>query len=334
MKHLRDQILSSKSISVRGNGTRGGKGDLQYKGADVLEYSPDELYVTVESGMSISALEELLDKHEQMLPFEPMDMRAILGTKGAPTIGGALGVNADGPRRLRYGSMRDAVLGLEFIDGEGEHIRAGGKVMKNVTGLDLTKFFVGSRGRLGVATRLTMKLLPKPKQMICLKVGADPKDLNALIWPALRRPLDIVAASYHHGYAYLRLEGLELSSSRRELENMIGKCEEGGDWSSLRDWAMLADAEEIWRIYTRASLSSEWAERFEARALVQIGGSQVIIAASVEEVEKHLRAGEFAICEKGQLRGERIPKRNPLEGEIMSKLAQVFDPKQKFGGIL
>ncbi len=334
MLNIRAQILELDKISICGNGTRGGQGERFALDESVIEYAPDELYITVGAGMTMEALEDVLSENAQMLSFDPMDHRSILGTQGVPTIGGAVGVNLDGPRRIRCGSIRDSVLGLKFIDGTAQEIRTGGKVMKNVTGLDLTKFFVGSRGGLGVAKEFTLKVLPKPKEFIYLSAQLDWMQTFELVGKAMRMPLDISGMSWTNDKVFVRLEGDQVKQSRLEMENMIGACEmvQADEWESLRDWAHFSDADEVWRIFLNPSQVSLLLPNLNLdNTLVQMGGTQIVTAASVQKIQSLCKNGIFAVCEKGA-RGQRLPSYRAPEKEIRSSLLKVFDPNNRFSG--
>ncbi len=151
-------------LSVRGGGTRHMPGDgeaLTTSGlTGITLYEPGALTLVALAGTPMAVVEKALAKEGQRLPFEPMDHRALLGTKGTPTIGGAVAMNVSGPRRVQAGACRDSLIGVRFVDGEGTVIKNGGRVMKNVTGYDLVKLMAGARGSLGVLSEVSFKVLP------------------------------------------------------------------------------------------------------------------------------------------------------------------------------
>lgn len=122
----------------------------------VVEYHPEDMTVTVESGMSWPELQANLGEHEQWLPIDPP-------LPDFWTVRDVLDHALTGPRRCGYGLVRDYALGLKIIMADGEVIRTGGKVVKNVAGYDLTKLFIGARGSLGIIVEATFKVLPRPE---------------------------------------------------------------------------------------------------------------------------------------------------------------------------
>ncbi|MEI7712313.1 MAG: FAD-binding protein, partial [Rhodospirillales bacterium] len=124
-------------------------------------YSPSELIVSAKAGTPVAEIEAALAEKGQQLTAEPPDLSRIFGATGKPqTIGGVTATNLSGPRRVAWGAMRDHVMGIRAVSGRGEVIHSGGRVLKNVTGLDLCKLFTGSHGTLGVVTEVTLKVLP------------------------------------------------------------------------------------------------------------------------------------------------------------------------------
>ncbi len=154
----------------------------------VLEYDPAEFTFTALAGTPVAAVQALLAEHGQYLPCDP-----LLAERGA-TLGGTLASGLSGPGRYRFGGLRDFILGVRYVDGAGEVIRGGGKVVKNAAGFDLPKFMVGSLGQFGVLVELTFKVFPQPKAYLTLR--ADFASLEAAL-AAMRRlyaaPLDVDA---------------------------------------------------------------------------------------------------------------------------------------------
>lgn len=332
-KQIIDAVKSG-SGRVFGSGTRRGGDWSVADHSGIMSYSPDELTITARAGTSISEIDNAIEKHKQMLGFEPMDHKVITGRSGMPTIGGALGICADGPRRLRVGSMRDALLGVRFVDGQGQIIRAGGKVMKNVTGLDITRLFAGSQGKLGVALDVTMKLLPKPRahNIVCYHMPLS-EAIDAL-GKCLRMPLEITGAIYADCQLFLRQEANLIAPLKTRLENELGKGHvvDDQEWIDLRNWKRLAQMPEIWRVYLRPSQVAAFVNKLEAPYMVLSGGSQIAIAGALEEFQDRIMDSIFARCEKGEHLEKRYPPLTPDHLKLIEKTRMVFDPENKFRG--
>ena len=165
--------------------------------AGIVDYDPPELILTARPGTPLALIERELDAAGQMLSFEPPDWRGLLGAEGEPTLGGTIACNLSGPRRVRSGSARDYFLGFSAVNGFGEIWKAGGKVVKNVTGYDMCKLQAGAYGTLSVLTELTLKVMPKPETActILLNGYADEVAIPALA-NALNTPLEVSAAAH------------------------------------------------------------------------------------------------------------------------------------------
>ena len=131
----------------------------------IIEYIPEELYIKVRAGTSISKIEDELKKYNQQLAFEPIDFGFLFsGKSNCGTAAGQVASNISGPRRFKVGSTRDHILGFKAVNGRGEIIKSGGTVVKNVTGYDLSKLICNSYGTLAVLTEVTFKVLPKSEE--------------------------------------------------------------------------------------------------------------------------------------------------------------------------
>jgi glycolate oxidase FAD binding subunit len=166
--------------------------------AGVTLYEPEELVLSARAGTPMSEIEVVLDEHNQMLAFEPMDFGPLNGaSRGRGTIGGTLAANASGPRRIKAGAARDHILGIAAVSGRGEAFKSGGRVVKNVTGYDLSKALAGSWGTLAVVTELTFKVLPRPEAASTLVVaGLSDEAAVAALCEAMGTPWEVSGAAH------------------------------------------------------------------------------------------------------------------------------------------
>jgi glycolate oxidase FAD binding subunit len=140
----------------------------------VIDYPARDMTITVQAGITMDRLQGVLAAENQRLPVDvPQPERA--------TLGGSLAVNVSGPRRLGFGTFRDYVLGVSFVNDQGHEVKAGGRVVKNVAGYDLCKLLIGSLGTLGILTQVTLKVKPRPEEQALVSFGCDGDKLDAVL---------------------------------------------------------------------------------------------------------------------------------------------------------
>jgi glycolate oxidase FAD binding subunit len=191
----------------------------------VTLYEPDELVLTARAGTPLAEIEALLAAKGQMLAFEPPDWGALLGAGAAKqTVGGVVACNLAGPRRFKSGAARDHFLGLKAVSGRGDAFKAGGRVVKNVTGYDMCKLLAGSFGTLAVMTELTLKVVPAPEKTRTLLVfGLDAAAGIAALTEALGGTYDVSGAAHlphpaatTSSVSYVRQAGASVTALRLE----------------------------------------------------------------------------------------------------------------------
>jgi len=243
-------------------------------------YDPGALTIVAQSGTPLAKIEAALAAENQRLAFEPMDHRPLLGTTGTPTIGGVVASNTSGPRRIAVGACRDFMLGVRFVDGQGQIIKNGGRVMKNVTGYDLVKLMSGAHGTLGVLTEVALKTLPNVESTATLTLtGLSTAEAIKAMSHALGAPYDVTGAAHlaASGRTMLRIEGFEGSVAYR-AEKLAQHLSQFGsadiafntpeDWHAIRDVTGLAAQKgDIWRISVRPSEAAKVAGALGAKDL-------------------------------------------------------------------
>jgi glycolate oxidase FAD binding subunit len=282
---IRAHAQEGRALAISGGDTRSGFGNAVEAEArlrsialsGIVAYNPGEMVMTARAGTPIAEVEAALAENGQMMAFEPMDHRALMGTSGEPTIGGVFAANVSGPRRLVAGAARDSLLGIRFVNGKGEIVKAGGRVMKNVTGLDLVKLLSGSHGTLGFLTEVTFRVPPRPKaeETVVISGLNDAEAANAMA-AAMALPMEVSGAAHlpltvtwkflggelPEGEAtVLRIEGLPGSVDARAdklLSAMVpfghaarlGQTASRQLWQEIRDVAPYADGTQrpVWRV--------------------------------------------------------------------------------------
>ncbi|MFM9975251.1 MAG: FAD-binding protein [Beijerinckiaceae bacterium] len=294
---VQEARASRTPLSIEGGGTRRGLGRPSQHGktlslaglTGITLYEPAEMVIGGWAGTPLSDVIRTLDARGQMLPFEPMDHRLLLGSSGEPTIGAVAAGNISGPRRIMAGAARDSLIGVRFVNGRGEIIKNGGRVMKNVTGLDLVKLQAGAYGTLGVLTEVIFKVLPKPlaRATLVFRGLSDAQGVAALC-AAMGSPFEPTATAHlpsgvgeSEARSVIRLEGLpeQMQYRTAELTRLLvayGQPEIITDgphdalWQAIRDAAPLAEPRDhsVWRVSVAPSKAPAFTDTIrKARAL-------------------------------------------------------------------
>jgi glycolate oxidase FAD binding subunit len=275
---IRESRAANRPVAIQGGGTRAGLGRpiaidrlLSTRGlSGITLYEPAELVISARAGTPLAEIEAALASNKQRLAFEPMDHRALFGTDGTPTIGAVAACNVSGPARIQLGAARDHLIGVRLVNGFGEVIKSGGRVKKNVTGLDLVKLGCGAYGTLGLFTEVTFKLLPAAETAATLALrGLDDGKAVAALSTALTSPFQVTGAAHlpanveasNAALTLLRIEGAQASVDYRAgalakrlsgfgAVDILPADHAGKLWQSVRDVLPLAEprATAIWRV--------------------------------------------------------------------------------------
>lgn len=279
-----EAAASRTPLEIVGGGTKRGYGRPAQTEATVSTasltgvtlYEPSEMVIGARAGTPLREVEETLRKENQRLVFEPPRFAGLYGTGGEPTVGALAACNLSGPSRVHSGAARDSLIGVAFVNGRGELIRSGGRVMKNVTGYDLVKLQAGAMGTLGILTEVTFKVLPSPETELTLVFEglADAAAAECLA-AALKSPYEVTGAAHlpaagdDPARTLVRLEGFPSQMAHRgEMLKRALKAfgaaaelpsgESRALWADIREVAPFLSARDtaLWRVSMPATASA------------------------------------------------------------------------------
>ncbi|MDK9701891.1 MAG: glycolate oxidase subunit GlcE [Sulfuritalea sp.] len=331
IEEYRSRILERKPLRLRGGGSKdfyGGPlaGDvLDTRGhSGIVGYEPTELVITARAGTPLAELESTLAARRQVLACEPPHF-------GDATVGGAVAAGLSGPRRAVAGSLRDYVLGVKLMDGEGRELNFGGQVMKNVAGFDVSRLVTGSLGTLGLILEVSLKVMPLPVAETTLRFEMpQDKALDALNgWGG--QPVPLAASCWQDTVLTLRLAGAQ-AAVRAACDKLggerIAETEAAGFWSALREQTTdyFAGDAPLWRLSVPSVAPPL---DLPGPQLIEWGGAQRWLrggdASRVREAAA--KAGGHATLFRGGDKSSGVfAPLPPALMEVHRRLKQSFDP--------
>ena len=344
LQQFRDRIKAAHAartpLLLRGGGSKdwygqASEGDVfdtrAYRG--IVDYEPSELVVTARCGTPLAELEAALAAQNQMLAFEPPHFGD--GVTSCATVGGMVAAGLSGPRRQGAGALRDFVLGVDLVDGRGELLHFGGQVMKNVAGYDVSRLMAGALGTLGLLTKVSLKVLPRPVRETTLVFELGQQEaldkLNA--WGGCALPLS--SSAWQEGQLALRLSGANaaVNAAVRELggETMP---EPERFWHDLREQRseFFAGADEgkgLWRLALPTTCPPL---ALPGRQLIEWGGGQRWLRSEDGADADAIRAaaaahgGHATLFRGGDKRVGVFAPLQPALARVHQRLKESFDP--------
>ena len=328
---LRQAAADRTPLRIRGGGTkdfygRPVSGETLATGAyrGIVDYEPSELVVTARAGTPLAELETALAERGQMLAFEPPHFG-----DGA-TLGGCVACGLSGPRRAYAGAVRDFVLGVRLLDGRGQDLSFGGRVMKNVAGYDVARLLTGSLGTLGVITEVSLKVLPLPAAEATLRLELPEADAIETMNRWGGKPLPITATCYADGVLSVRVAG-SANGVRAAREKIGGDEVPDGQafWRGVREQShpFFADAGTLWRLSVKPTAAPI---SLPGRQFAEWGGALRWWSTDAPEHEVRgaaVRAGGHATLFRGDRAGRGVfAPLPPALARIHERLKKAFDP--------
>ena len=288
----------------------------------IIDYDPAELVITLRAGCKLAQVEALLAEQRQMFGFEP----PCFGEDA--TIGGMVATGLAGPRRAYAGSIRDFVLGIKLLDGRGQVLQFGGRVIKNVAGFDVSRLMVGALGTLGIILEVLIRVVPLFENEITLvyehanadehihwvnQLGSEPYPISASLW--------------HDGRSQLRLSGSE--QGVRQASALLGGDRIESDWSELKEQRL--DFFDRAEPLSRISLPATTPDLLSGKSqLIEWGGAQRWVCGEVDiaALRDKVAGAGGSLC-AFQRHASDVPRFHPLAAAMLRlqrNIKSSFDP--------
>lgn len=348
LSDLREAVKSHEKLLAFGNKTKTAINvqtgvitlDLS-KVTGILEYEPSEYTFTALAGTSLDEIDQMLAENNQFLPFDPPLV------KHGATLGGTVASNLSGPARYHFGGVRDFVLGVQFINGEGRLINSGGKVVKNAAGFDISKLMVGSFGSLGTLIKLSIKVFPRPKKYMTI-IAHYPTLLEALekLIQLSVSPIEILnlelEPTENSFDLRIRIGGSEdlfdlRISKLKELTGEIDTLDDDAElsyWEHLNIFSWLPEDSVLVKVPITPKLVPEmetFLNQYRSNRRYSIGANVAWIAWSgpIDELDKHLRDSNLSgLIILGSAEKIRLGSWNP--GSFYQRIKKALDPLDKW----
>lgn len=289
----------------------------------IVDYQPDELVISVRAGTPLSDIVTALEQQQQILPFEP----PLFG--GQATIGGTLASNLSGPVRPWAGSIRDATLGLALINGHGDLLQFGGKVMKNVAGYDVSRLQAGALGTLGVISEVHLKVLPKPEQSLTLAYEMSAADALLTMNRRGGEPKPLSAACWSDGRLFLRLSGAASAVSHTARVWGGETCAATSEpWDDLKEMTLpfFSGTDPLWRLSTSPTATLDQSKA----QLLDWGGAQRWFRSEPDSPPPIAELGHLTLFRGGDRHSEVAAELDPIQKRLQQRLKNAFDPRGIF----
>jgi glycolate oxidase FAD binding subunit len=364
---VQDALAGKTPLELIGTGTKRRLGrpmqtaaTLDLSGFSAVSlYEPEELVITAGAGARLDEIGALIAASGQEFAFEPPDLSRLLGSDHAGTLGGLLACNLSGPRRLKAGAARDHILGVAGVSGRGEAFKAGGRVVKNVTGYDVAKLMAGSFGTLAALTTLTFKVLPRPESEETLVLeGLGDEDAVAAMSLAMQSSCEVSGAAHlpetlagGTAKTLLRLEGIPPSIAYRrdklirvmadKAHHLLEPEASRAQWVAIRDVHPFADGRDrcVWRLSVPPSdgtrVTAALALQLDARWFYDWAGGLIWIDvpesadASGTAIRAAMREGHATLVRGPETVRAAVPVMQPQAPALAAlsrRVKSAFDP--------